>query len=734
MPPRPAVNIPNLLADSLLATGMTAEEALNLTMAQLFAIASAVHPYGKGIVEDYGRTAGKGWVIVVKGHNAPEDPMHLSVKLGDIYPGATLERGEVIEKATGISEAEMSFIHHLSFKDCGKKPWKLDKDKNKVPHPQGVIDTPIRNARSDAYGNYTKVVGQYRAGVTAALISRTAVMRRDGLPWPLPGPGGGGGGLLPPGPGGGGGDGGDGGGGGGDGGAALDYDDDDAPQPPAPPPPPPEFVRIGGGGGGSVFRLPVSELCLGTLLVGSPGSGKTQMLKHVIEAITEQMPGMRNVVMLDYKGDLSQLIQHLGDAEDDPWHVEVMTFGTKLGERATLEVYAHSDALDALDFDEDDPDKMTAVQRQAQQLVAEVLIGTQRHTKSGHATMQGGHTMEAMWELRGTHGVNSVDSAAVANTVTELLNIVVLANKADGNPAPRSCADWTAMVETYLGVDPRCTLRSALVTKDDVRQVLGEVYDRANPFSRMAALYKSNRDGALRTLTGKDLFAAPPAGKTTRVVIVNLGFLPSATTKQRAAAVLLPRIGKHVEQGIGGSQDDPRALLVLDEAALLMPDGRKETGDSADVAAAVEHLLRRDRDKGCGLLLATQRAQDLVATIRSQCTGARLLGTGNDSTADKKAILDNIARVNKGADRKRLSEALEKLPPHAFVALSGNKTCKSIKAGPLKRMHESSAPWLLTNESNPLHEHVAKRRRLMGPAPAQAAVPLLLPGAAGAAN
>ena len=84
-------------------------------------------------------------------------------------------------------------------------------------------------------------------------------------------------------------------------------------------------------------KFPVTDLCKGTMIVGDTGSGKTHFVKYFIESVIEQAPSMRNVLIIDRKGDLTDMVNKASrDDEavrrfDALVEVDVVTFGQGVG-------------------------------------------------------------------------------------------------------------------------------------------------------------------------------------------------------------------------------------------------------------------------------------------------------------------------------------------------------------------------------------------------------------------
>jgi hypothetical protein len=327
--------------------------------------------------------------------------------------------------------------------------------------------------------------------------------------------------------------------------------------------------------------------------------------------------------------------------------------------------------------------------------------------------MDEGQAMPIMKDLRGGFGVSARDGEAVARNIRELLQRTILSNKLDGGLAPRSCAEFVEIVNKYAFKDAYPDCKVPLITKEDLEEVLSDIASRNSRLSSMAHLYRNTRNVDIESVTGDFLFAPPPPGKRARIIIINLAFLPDDALKLRAASVLMTRIENMASMGlIGGSQENPRALLVLDEAHFLMPQTKKQSGDSATIVGCVDRMLRVHRDKGCGLLLATQRPQDLSTETRSMLGGTRFIGKGNETAADRKALIDNIVKLPDGAPKAAFKRSLDNLQPRHFLALTGDSVAVAIRApSTLKRVHESSTAWLRRDETNPMVE--AKRRRIM---------------------
>lgn len=114
-----------------------------------------------------------------------------------------------------------------------------------------------------------------------------------------------------------------------------------------------------GAGTGPLFLM-TQDIARGTIVVGTPGSGKTFAMKQIVENFCD-LSSMRHVIIFDVKGDWVQMLQ--SDLEEDDsanealgqqkkadllkvrtkfhrrCHVRLMTFGTDHGWPATLDPF-----------------------------------------------------------------------------------------------------------------------------------------------------------------------------------------------------------------------------------------------------------------------------------------------------------------------------------------------------------------------------------------------------------
>ena len=84
--------------------------------------------------------------------------------------------------------------------------------------------------------------------------------------------------------------------------------------------------------------ISTGDLAYGTLLIGDPGSGKTYMLKYLIEKCGTQLGTLKQIIVLDLKGDLTQMIRSAPGANGDfDQHVDVRvyTVGADMGLHGT---------------------------------------------------------------------------------------------------------------------------------------------------------------------------------------------------------------------------------------------------------------------------------------------------------------------------------------------------------------------------------------------------------------
>lgn len=215
-------------------------------------------------------------------------------------------------------------------------------------------------------------------------------------------------------------------------------------------------------------------------------------------------------------------------------------------------------------------------------------------------------------------------------------------------------------------------------------------------------------------------WGAREAGKRVKLSIINLALLGdgygAGTMRKLVASTVLRRIEAHAGKG-AGTQGAPETMVVVDEAHVVMPNpGQSQTGDAVTSTAMAKRLLQLHRDKGMPLVIATQRPNDLNKDLRGMITGTRLIGKLEGTDKDRTDLLNTVV---KNSDlNKSVRDQLKTLKQHQFIQISsGNDAAPQvITSGKLKRLHESSAPWVKEKSAqHPLaihdEERKAKRQR-----------------------
>jgi hypothetical protein len=472
-------------------------------------------------------------------------------------------------------------------------------------------------------------------------------------------------------------------------------------------------------------RVAIADLALGTAIIGDPGSGKTWMLKHLVDATISQIDSMKNIVIIDFKGDLSQMVSESpsGDASScyDGVFFEIMTFGSAVGTWATLCGFDKRiiDKLESINLSATnallhrDAARFSSI---AKGLAQDVLLDVIVKTKEGKERLGGGMDVPSAKDRRTLYGTFSAkDEGVLAERLsTAIIQIFLKCRKAKVS-LPRSYEDLLAeincatmdrcRVETPTGEHVTAIDQNSL-EQEDLDFLAKQIGFRAADVS-WSALYRPESVGdesrganATVALSGERLLAAPPDGYRRRVTIVNAALfgIPGVDDFKRRtiASTVITRMERQATTHLEGSQECPTSMLIIDEASFVMPNSTsKATGPDVSAVVAVKNILKLHRDKGMSVVLATQRPKDLHTELRSVITGMRMIGKFNGDPNEKKMVMEGV--VKEEALRTNARKMLTTLAPHQFVMVNGGKV-EVVRSKPLKRLHESSKKWAQPDE------------------------------------
>ena len=492
-------------------------------------------------------------------------------------------------------------------------------------------------------------------------------------------------------------------------------------------PPPPTHLCFGVPG--RQLKVPLPELCLGSLILGDTGSGKTFLFKHFLETVVTSVPSLTSIVLFDPKGDLMQLASPWGDGcayFDEHVDVSLYTFGSDHGKHATLDPFTRVAAIEAEGARTREGHYHTA--NACEQLAFEVLAGTVTLDRNNKFRLEGGFEMETRERFNSSYGVRVNDDKAIAKGLVDAVKAVFMRCLRFGVPLPR---DYGALLrEVEVAKEPRCAdgtpadpVQTDLIKNGDIAALCNEIRIRVDANDGLCGLYETAHGDETRP-TDDDVYPLDartffdPACRTKRVKIsvVSMGLMGESIAavmhKQLILSVVLRRICE--QAGLqGGSDHAPRVLVGLDEAAYVMPATTEKTGDTMTSTICIERMIKKDRDKGVAVVLATQRPLDLHGNVRSIATGVRLIGKFEGSAKDKDAVLKEVLK-KEGKARAKAKTAVAALRPKTFVGVASSLADVTLVRAPstLKRLHESSSAWVArSHPDHPLARYDAERKR-----------------------
>ena len=353
---------------------------------------------------------------------------------------------------------------------------------------------------------------------------------------------------------------------------------------------------IGGEPRGEVVELPLAQLRKHVAIFAGSGSGKTVLVKRIIEeAALQRVPS----IVVDTANDLSQL--------SEPWPEPQFAWGAAGSEKA------------ARYFAETETIVWTPGLERGNPLRLEPLP----------------------------------DLGAVANDVDELNDAVAMAREAmegivapgRGETARNRLGILTAALKFFAGQGGGDLPMFIALLSDLPPDADGGISDAARQAAKMADALRSQMQ--LDPLLGQGGEALDPAvllglsnpNGRTRISVLNFAGLPTLEQQQqflnRLAMTLFSWIKRNPATGGAGL----RGILVLDEARDFVPSAA-----NTPCRASLMRLAAQARKYGLGLVFATQAPKDIYNGIVSNCN------TSYFGTASSPAVINAIKELiqNKG--------------------------------------------------------------------------------------
>ena len=504
-------------------------------------------------------------------------------------------------------------------------------------------------------------------------------------------------------------------------------------------------------------EIPCEDFLKGTIVIGDTGSGKTHLLKHIVESAIEQEHSLKHVVMLDWKGDLSQMVQanesHADyKALDDAIDVRVYSLGADIGIASTLDPFYMLHGLLDLDLSRGRRNNMKLIEA-LHSCATDILSGNVSLDKFGDPRLCGAYDMPLRKDMKTAYGLQTADSKVIATKLIDLLRKVLYkCAKSDKPFLPKTFTDLLREVRQarhshcgaeddrfnatgvtlgpveQAGLDQAGLEEQRIARQADLDVVAHEIEMRMEPSTGFDMLYESPKtctvdgSGDVVALSADTLLNATPRdGKRCVMSIINLALMGTgpfgAKARPLAAATMLHRLEAFVAKGglVGGGEKTLAAMVVIDEAAVAMPNmGNAAIGDAVATTVAVDKMVRQHRDKGLGVVLATQRPGDLHPKVRSIITGPRFIGRFHAGEAEEKKVFDSLIPIKKL--RTPVRDKFRTMKGKSFIGFWSDDKMREMKAPALKRVHESSSKWVADPDEHADHplvkHHDEPRKRL----------------------
>lgn len=500
-----------------------------------------------------------------------------------------------------------------------------------------------------------------------------------------------------------------------------------------------DTVQLGTHRDGELEPLacPVEDLCLGLLVVGQQGSGKTYGLKKIVETCS-QLPSMRHIVVLDVKGDWSQLLvpnEGAPPAEiaafEERCDVRIYTFGTEAGWKATLDpFYFSQDDLAALDPTSlDDQHKLDTV---IHHLVSDVMtaVGMISIDVDGREVLQDKMlTMPALLKAAGPHGPSNALRASLGE---ELVDAAFKTCKRYFLRNQQLPPDFGAFADALQQSNepPDAILPEPSLKQSDLDFAANATRAGAELSARFGMLYHPALGNEAHPSVD-DVYPLAPltlcddgdkrSGKNVKVSFIRLtDYQDHPKIQQVVVQTVLTRLKRWVPMS-GGSQHAPATMIVLDEAHRALPHPRSTRSAVMGSMGVVAQLLKMHRSVGVILALGTHLPQDIDPRVFEFLSGGQFIGR-LELTGNLQQVLEKMVRRGKstnkrtieGAANSEILEAIRGLRRGEFVIVpkhiegAGMRVSHRLfRFGELVRHHEDSGPWTRGRERGVIDEAYA---------------------------
>jgi len=512
--------------------------------------------------------------------------------------------------------------------------------------------------------------------------------------------------------------------------------DDDPPDAPTeyPRKPTVKCYKIGKGGRDNLqVKLQHSDTTKHIYMVGEIGSGKTTLLQHLLEQDAMYNQHRENIIIIDTKGDLSQLIL---DSEDEKfnkiWRANVYTFGSTVGIPATLDpmVLAEDIKQLAVDLADSPQERDLAITTKCDFIWEDLSLNLCSVDREFKMRLEGGATIGDAQHRQ--YGRPLADKKMWGDWLKQVnLRIFEKAIEAGEQPGvpseergkyvPTSRAAWLRefrQVKTqrvgppsgHATVAPDTTLN--MIQDSEINALATEIeMNLGNPTNKIMSPNYPNAPKP-QYLDGRVLLQKPPLNEHglpqyTNVHIINMKALGDGPTDRITRGIIVSKVLRNTMDSIfktGGNEFKPTTLLCVDECNLIFPTAVRANGitPEAQSTRAVAELMQQGRGFGVGVVLATQQPKNVNKELLKNVAGAVFIGR---MQADNDQIDALRGLFTDTPTRDRVKTKLSSLGPHEFISAIGRSTlggAGKVKAPKkLKRTREDAGPWCV-QANNPL--------------------------------
>lgn len=476
-------------------------------------------------------------------------------------------------------------------------------------------------------------------------------------------------------------------------------------------------------GNTEALRVPVADCSLGILALGAAQSGKTHLMKKLLEQVTA-VETMSQVIVLDVKGDYVTLLDPHEDCAVSPaasretelferhCDVRVYTFGLEVGWKATLNPLPVP--LPADFWPPSGELQKERVRCFVRRLSRYLLISA----GIVHCEEEALVLSVEVPSLRALGKAQRMKQARIRGpTIVDAAERVLLWSLEHTGGFPLDYEDFASKLQnpdilTAVNPDP-----DILDNIEDVQYISRKITSFTSS-SRISWLFRQPKGDTrnpclddVYSLSWGILFGDRRQEQKARVSIVSLANLADDKDALCCAARSILCIADHFVRCGGGTQEAPHTAIILDEAHEVIPRGPSE-----GTAGLLSRLLASRRELGLIVALATQHPVLVDDKVLGLFNGPRWFGRIGPGKPAKK-LLDKVLKQPgcSGGEQGRKCRAamsmLQCLGPHELMYVCGHAPPRTVKIGSLCRDHREAGVDTVADPTGPVARKVGEAHR-----------------------